>query len=256
MMYTGIFDTHAHYADPAFAADREELLSGLPAQGVTRVMLAGCSIADSRDCIALAAQYPHLWCAVGIHPEQVGGIAPDWFERLTALAAHEKVRAIGEIGLDYHYEGYDRSLQHAVLRQQLALAKELNLPVILHIRDAMGDALSLLHELRPRGVVHCFSGSAEVAMELVRLGLYIGIGGVLTYRNARKIVQAVEVIPADRLVFETDCPYLAPVPHRGERCDSRMIALTAERAAEIRHTDPQALIDLAAENGRMLFGLD
>lgn len=257
MMYTGIFDTHAHYTDPAFSEDRAELLASLPAQGVTRVMLAGCSIADSRACTALAEQYPHVWCAVGIHPEQISAAspAPGWYDTLQALAAHEKVRAIGEIGLDYHYPGYDRELQHAILRQQLRLAKELDLPVILHIRDAMGDALTLLRETRPRGVVHCFSGSAETARELVALGLYIGIGGVLTYRNARKVVQAVEAIPADRLLFETDCPYLAPVPHRGERCDSRMIALTAERAAEIRGTDAQALIHIAAENGRRLFDI-
>ena len=254
-MYTGIFDTHAHYADSSFDADRDALLSAQPSEGVDCVMLAGCSTADSRACIALAEQYPHVWCAAGIHPEQVDGLQPDWCEQIRTMAAHEKVLAIGEIGLDYHYEGYDRDLEHTVLEQQLLLARELDLPVILHIRDAMGDALEILRRMRPKGVVHCFSGSAETARELTALGLYIGIGGVLTYRNARKVVQAVEVIPEDRLVFETDCPYLAPVPYRGQRCDSRMIAAVAERAAEIRHTDPQRLIRIAAENGRRLFGI-
>ncbi|MBR3629745.1 MAG: TatD family hydrolase [Oscillospiraceae bacterium] len=255
-MYTGIFDTHAHYADSAFDADRETLLRSLPSEGVDCVMLAGCSTEDSRACIALAERYPHVWCAVGIHPEQVDALPPDWCEQLCSMAAHEKVCAIGEIGLDYHYEGYDRDLEHTILGIQLRLAKELDLPVILHIRDAMGDALELLRSMRPRGVVHCFSGSAETARELVSLGLYIGIGGVLTYKNARKVVQAVEIIPEDRLVFETDCPYLAPVPYRGKRCDSRMIAAVAERAAEIRHTDAQSLIRIAAENGRRLFDID
>ncbi|MBP0973495.1 MAG: TatD family hydrolase [Oscillospiraceae bacterium] len=254
-MYTGIFDTHAHYTDSTFDADRAALLGNFPAEGVACVMLAGCSVADSRRCTELAAQYPHVWCAVGIHPEQLDGLEPDWCEQLRAMAVHEKVRAIGEIGLDYHYEGYDRALEHEVLERQLALAKELDLPVILHIREAMGDALELLRRTRPRGVVHCFSGSAETARELVDLGLYIGIGGVLTYKNARKVVQAVAVIPEDRLLFETDCPYLAPVPYRGQRCDSRMIAAVAERAAEIRDTDAQTLIHTAAENARRLFGI-
>ena len=254
-MYTGIFDTHAHYADSSFDPDRAELLGSLPEEGVDCVMLAGCSVADSRACIALAEQYPHVWCAVGIHPEQVDGLQEDWYEQIKSMAVHEKVRAIGEIGLDYHYEGYDRDLEHAVLEQQLMLAKELRLPAILHIRDAMGDALGILRQMRPEGVVHCFSGSAETARELVSLGLYIGIGGVLTYKNARKVVEAMAVIPEEQLLFETDCPYLAPVPYRGKRCDSRMIAAVAERAAEIRGTDAQSLIRIAAENGRRLFGI-
>ena len=254
-MYTGIFDTHSHYADEAFDADRAELFRTFPSVGVERIMLAGCDIADTQACLALAEQYNYVWCAAGIHPGNLDTLTPGWADELERLAAHEKVRAIGEIGLDYHYDGYDKALQHEVLYKQLALAKKLDLPVVLHIRDAMGDAMEILRQTRPKGVVHCFSGSRESAEELVSMGLYIGIGGVLTYRNARKVVEAVEVIPDDRLLFETDCPYLAPVPYRGKRCDSRMIAATAERAAEIRGTDAQTLITLCAENGKRLFGI-
>lgn len=255
MPYTGIFDTHAHYCAGAFDADRREILAALPEAGVSHVMLCGCTPEDSADCLALAEAYPHIWCAVGIHPEHTGDLPADWFDRIRELAKGERVRAIGEIGLDYHFEGYDAALQRDVLIRQLLLARELDLPVILHIRDAMGDAMDILREYRPKGVIHCYSGSRETAREAVGLGLYLGFGGTLTYHNARRAVQTMREIPEDRILFETDCPYLAPEPHRGERCDSRMIAFTAERAAEIRGTDPQTLIDIARANGLRLFGM-
>jgi TatD DNase family protein len=253
-MYTNIFDTHAHYTDSAFDEDRDALLTALPSRGVRFVMLAGCSVEDTLRCITLSQQYDYIYCAAGVHPEYADcRLAPDWYGQLKALAQHEKVRAIGEIGLDYHYEGYDAAAQREVFVQQLELAQELELPVILHVRDAMEDALKILREYRPRGVMHCYSGSAETAKEILRLGLHISFTGVLTFKNARKSVETLALVPTDRLMLETDCPYMAPVPLRGKRCDSTMIAHTAERAAEIKGMEVQTLIDACTETGRRLF---
>lgn len=254
-MYQGIFDTHSHYTDAAFDADRETLLAALPSEGVSHVMLCGCTVQDSQASLALAERFSHVCCAVGVHPEQVGSLEDGWPEQLKALAANEKVRAIGEIGLDHHYEGYDAVLQRDVLIRQLELAASLELPVILHIRDAMGEAMEILREYRPKGVIHCYSGSRETAKEAVALGLYLGFGGTLTYRNARRAVETVEWLPPERMLLETDCPYLAPVPYRGKRCDSRMIARTAERAAEIRGTSAQEIIDTCRRNAFRLFDI-
>lgn len=255
-MYQGIFDTHAHYTDPAFDADREVLLGNFPQKGVSFVMLCGCTPSDSRAALALAEKFAHVYCAVGVHPENVNDLPSDWLAQIRELAASEKVRAVGEIGLDYHYEGYDAALQKRIFREQLELAKALDLPVILHIRDAMGDAMEILREYRPEGVIHCYSGSKETAKEAVSLGLHLGFGGTLTYKNARRAVETIEMLPPERILLETDCPYLAPVPHRGKRCDSRMIAYVAERAAEIRGTEPQEIIDICRNNALRLFRLE
>ncbi len=254
-MYTNIFDTHAHYSDSAFDEDREALLASMPEQGVSRILLASSSAEDSAANLALAEQFPHVYAAAGVHPECVDALEDGWLSRIRALAANEKVRAIGEIGLDYHYDGYDAALQKDVFVQQLQLAKELQMPVIVHIRDAMGDTLDILREFRPKGVVHCFSGSAESAKEILRLGMHISFTGVLTFKNARKSHEALAEVPLDRLMMETDCPYMAPVPFRGKRCDSRMIAYTAEKAAEIKGVDTQTLIDACCETGKRLFGI-
>lgn len=254
--YIGIFDTHSHYTDEAFDEDRDALLAGFPAQGVSHVMLCGCTPDDSLACLRLAERYPHVYCAVGLHPEHAGSLPEDWFERIRTLAEHPRVRAIGEIGLDYHYEGYDAAAQKDVLIRQLLLARELDLPVSLHVRDAMGDMMEILHTYQPKGVIHCFSGSPETAKEAVRLGLMLGFGGTLTFKNARRAVETMACIAPEHLLFETDCPYLAPVPYRGKRCDSRMIAYTAERAAEIKGMEPQALIDICRENAMRLFRID
>ena len=256
-MYQGIFDTHAHYTDAAFDADRTELLKRFPEEGVSHIMLCGCTTADSRDCLVLAGQFPYIYCAVGVHPENLEDLPEDWLEQIRAIAVSrpDKVRAIGEIGLDYHYEGYDAAFQKEVFTAQLRLAQELGLPVIIHIRDAMGDAMEILHEYRPQGVIHCFSGSKETAKEAVKLGLYLGFGGTLTYKNARRAVETAEILPLEHMLLETDCPYLAPVPHRGKRNDSRLIAHVAERAAEIRGITPQEVIDTCRENAMRLFGI-
>lgn len=253
-MYTNIFDTHAHYTDRAFDADREQLLTELPEKGVSLVMLAGCSTQDSAACAALAEQYDYIYAAAGVHPECVDTLPEDWLAQIRKIAeSSDKVRAIGEIGLDYHYEGFDAEKQKAVFISQLELAAELDLPVILHVRDAIGDAMEILRKYRPKGVMHCYSGSAETAKEILSLGLHISFTGVLTFRNARRALEVLELLPPERFMLETDCPYMAPVPFRGKRCDSSMIAHTAEKAAEIMGRDTQELIDCCCENGKRLF---
>lgn len=253
-MYRNIFDTHSHYADSAFDGDRDELLAALPDKGVRFAALAGSSMQDSAENVALAQKYGYIYAAVGVHPESVDETPSDYREKLTELVkSSEKVRAIGEIGLDYHYENYDRDKQILFFRQQLELASELSLPVIVHSRNASEDTLDILKEYRPAGVVHCFSGSAEVAKEVIKLGMYIGFTGVLTFKNAKKALRALEVVPLDRLLLETDCPYMAPEPLRGRRCDSSMICYTAEKAAQIKGVSTQELLDITCRNGMDLY---
>ena len=249
-MYRNIFDTHSHYADSAFDGDRDELLAALPDKGVRFAALAGSSMQDSAENVALAQKYGYIYAAVGVHPESVDETPSDYREKLTELVkSSEKVRAIGEIGLDYHYENYDRDKQILFFRQQLELARELSLPVIVHSRNASEDTLDILKEYRPAGVVHCFSGSAEVAREVIKLGMYIGFTGVLTFKNAKKALRALEAVPLDRLLLETDCPYMAPEPLRGRRCDSSMICCTAEKTAQIKGVSTQELLDITCRNG-------
>ena len=249
-MYRNIFDTHSHYADSAFDGDRDELLAALPDKGVRFAALAGSSMQDSAENVALAQKYGYIYAAVGVHPESVDETPSDYREKLTELVkSSEKVRAIGEIGLDYHYENYDRDKQILFFRQQLELARELSLPVIVHSRSASEDTLDILKEYRPAGVVHCFSGSAEVAKEVIKLGMYIGFTGVLTFKNAKKALRTLEAVPPDRLLLETDCPYMAPEPLRGRRCDSSMICYTAEKAAQIKGVSTQELLDITCRNG-------
>lgn len=255
-MYHNIFDTHAHYTDHAFDEDRDELLHSLPDKGVRYVMLAGCDVEDSKACAALADRYDYIYAAAGVHPENLENLPSDWLSQLRRLAEENpKIRAIGEIGLDYHYEGYDADRQKEVFIAQLRLAKELDLPVILHVRDAVGDAMEILRKYRPKGVMHCYSGSAETAKEVLSLGLHISLTGVLTFKNARKAIEVLELVPTDRFMFETDCPYMAPVPFRGKRCDSSLIAHTAERAAEIKGMDTQEMLNACCETGMKLFGI-
>ncbi len=254
-MYTNIFDTHSHYNDHAFDEDRDVLLASMPERGVSRILLAGCDSVDSEENLRIAERYDYVYTSVGVHPGCLDDLPSDWMDTLRRLTASEKVRAIGEIGLDYHYEPYDAVLQKEIFIAQLELAKELDLPVILHVREAMGDAMDILRKYRPKGVMHCYSGSAETAKELIAMGMHISFTGVLTFKNARRALEALEAIPMDRLMLETDCPYMAPVPLRSKRCDSSMIAYTAEKAAEIKGMDTQALIDICCENGKKLFGI-
>ena len=253
---TGIFDTHAHYADSAFDDDRYELLEKLPSQGIELVMLASAGIDDTKMNSELAAKYGYVYAAAGIHPENEDNTPENYIDIVRdTIKNNPKIKAVGEIGLDYHYDGYDRDRQIMLFTQQLELAQELELPVIVHSRDAWEDTMDILKKYRPEGVVHCFSGSAEIAVEILKLGMYIGFTGVLTFKNAKKALRALEAIPTDRLLLETDCPYMAPVPFRGKRCDSSMIPYTAEKAAEIKGISTQEIIDIACTNGKKLFDI-
>ena len=249
-----IFDSHSHYTDEAFDADRDALLSAFPDRGIVCCMVCGTDLQTSADCNALAEQYPSLLItAAGVHPESPEPPA-DYLDSLRELAKHPAVHAIGEIGLDYHYENYDKSLQIRVLREQLALAKALDLPVILHCRDAIGDMLEILREFAPLdGVMHCFPGSAETAQEVLNMGLYIGFTGVITFKNAKKPLSALRSVPLDRLLIETDCPYMAPVPYRGQRCDSTMLTETAAVMAREKGVSAAEMCRITAENAARLF---
>ena len=254
MKYYNIFDSHSHYDDAAFDPDRDELLAALPGRGVCHVVDCGADLPSSRKAIALAERYPWISAAAGIHPECAKDAPEDWEALLGALLSSDRIVAVGEIGLDYHFkENAPREIQRDLFERQILLAKKRGLPVIVHDRDAHGDTMELLKRHRPAGVIHCFSGSAEMAAEAVRLGLYIGIGGSVTFRNARVPLEVVKSLPRDRLLLETDCPYLAPVPFRGKRNDSSLIPRAAEKVAEIRGEDAQEVIDYAKENAERLF---
>ncbi|WP_024860859.1 TatD family hydrolase [Ruminococcus flavefaciens] len=254
---TGIFDTHAHYADSAFDEDREQVLAELPEKGVKLVMLAASGLDDSAENSLLSQKYGYVYAAAGVHPESVDETTDGYLDSLREMiAANNKIKAVGEIGLDYHYDGYDRDLQIRFFREQLAFANELDMPVIVHSRDAVEDTVDILSEYRPKGVVHCFSGSAETAKEILKLGMYIGFTGVLTFKNAKKALKALAEVPMDKLLMETDCPYMAPEPFRGRRCDSSMIAYTAAKAAEIKGVSVQELIDITCKNGMTMYGIN
>lgn len=250
-----LFDTHAHYDARQFDADRDEVLSALPGQGVELVVNPGCDLASSREAVELSARYPFLYAAVGVHPEECAGWRDSDVDELRTLAAGPKVVAVGEIGLDYYWpENPPRELQKRAFRGQMALAEELDLPVIVHDREAHGDSLDIVREFpRVRGVFHCFSGSVEMALELVRRGWMISFTGVLTYKNARKAVEAARAVPLERLMIETDSPYMAPVPHRGERNHSGLVAHTCRRLAEVKGIDPEECARITLENGRRFF---
>ena len=252
----GIFDSHAHYDDERFDADRDELLESIHREGVEYIMTIGADLPTSYAARELAERYDFVYFAAGIHPEQAGDAPENYLEELKALAAHPKCRAIGEIGLDYYWaENPPKERQMELFRQQVLLAKELGLPVIIHDREAHADTLALLRELHPAGVLHCFSGSVEMAKEVAALGMYLGFTGAITFKNARKAPQAASAVPADRLLIETDCPYMAPEPYRGKRCDSSMLPRVAERLAEIRGVTPEEIIASTCRNAKRLFGI-
>lgn len=251
-----IFDSHAHYDDRAFDEDRFELLESMNEKNVGKIINCGCSVKSSETAAALAERFPFIYSASGIHPEDIPAEKEDEevFEKIKEFAQREKCVAIGEIGLDYHWDdAAPRERQIYWFKKQLSLAKERSLPVIVHDRDAHADTLEILGEFKPEGVVHCFSGSAEMASEIIKMGMYIGLGGAVTFKNARKPLKVAESIPLDRLLLETDCPYMAPVPFRGKRCDSSLIAYTAEKIAEVRGITADEVIKAARENTERLF---
>ncbi|MGI6256412.1 MAG: TatD family hydrolase [Acutalibacter sp.] len=252
-----IFDSHAHYDDSQFDQDREQLLGWvLPEKGVVGILNMGSDLASCRTTLELTRRYDYIYGGMGIHPECARELPEDWLDQLRTLLKEPKVVAIGEIGLDYHWlDECPKDRQQEVFAAQLELAEELALPVVIHDREAHGDTLEFLKKYKPAGVVHCFSGSWETAKEILGLGMYIGLGGVVTFKNARHAVEVAQKLPLERLLLETDAPYMAPVPCRGKRNDSSLIAFVAEKIGELRGMDPQAVLDIAAENTCKLFGI-
>ena len=250
-----LFDTHAHMDDRAFDEDRAQLLAALPEQGLALVMNPGCSLASSRNVVKIAANYDYIYAAVGSHPDVADEVNEAVIEEYRTLCKlNPKVKAIGEIGLDYHYEDIPREIQLKAFRMQMELARELNLPVIVHERDAHEDGMAVIREFpEVTGVFHCYSGSAEMARQLVNMGWYIGFTGVLTFKNARKAVEVAASIPLDRIVLETDCPYMAPEPFRGKRNDPGKLYRMAEKLAEIRGLTVEEIHNITLENGKRLY---
>lgn len=254
-MYGNIFDSHAHYTDKSFNDDREIMLGSLRESGVCGVINCGADIESSVFSLELAKKYPFIYAACGVHPEEVETVDKDYTVTLRNLAKNEECVAIGEIGLDYYWRQDTKSQQKEMFENQIVLAKELNLPIIVHDREAHNDTLEILKKHKPEGVLHCFSGSVETAKEVLKLGMYIGLGGAVTFKNARKAVEVAEMLPLDRLLLETDCPYMAPVPMRGKRNNSTYISYIAEKIAEIKGLDPQTVLDVTTENTKKLFNI-
>jgi TatD DNase family protein len=248
------FDSHAHLDDRAFRDDREEILDGLTDAGVGYLMNIGCDLPSSLRSIDLAHRFPFIWAAVGSHPDDAAQVNDVRIALYRQMCSDERVKAIGEIGLDYHYEDPPREIQLPAFRKQLELAAELDLPVIVHEREAHADGMELIREFPTvTGVFHCYSGAVEMAKELVSRGWYIGFTGVVTFKNARKAVEVAQTIPLDRILIETDCPYMAPEPHRGRRNDSRWVPLVARKIAEIRGLPLEAVEEATTENAMRLF---
>jgi TatD DNase family protein len=249
-----IFETHAHYDDPRFDADREELLSSLPAAGIGRVINVGADMASSRSSLELAEAYDFIYAAVGVHPSETTPLTEADMDELAKLCRQPKVAAIGEIGLDYHFEDSNRELQRKWFERQLRLASDAGLPVIIHSRDAAAETFDMIKASGVRrGVIHCYSGSAEMAADYVRMGFYLGIGGMVTFKKTRRLREVVEKIPLEHLLLETDCPYLAPEPHRGERNSSKFLTFITSRIADIKNITDNSVERITAENASALF---
>ena len=251
-----IFDTHAHYDDDAFDEDRDELLSGMAAKNVEYIVNVGAHMASSKRSVELAEKYPFVYAAVGVHPDEVGELDEEKFAKLREWTNHEKVKAVGEIGLDYYWDKEGHDLQKHWFMRQMELAHESNLPMIVHSREAAKDTLDMVIAAKPlnlSGIIHCYSYSVEQAREYLNMGYYIGIGGVLTFKNAKKLKEVAEYAPLSQIVLETDCPYLAPTPFRGKRNDSSMIAYVAEELAAIKNMPVEEVLRITNENGKKLY---
>lgn len=254
---TMVFETHAHYDDEQFDLDREELLSSMPEQGVGTIVNVSATYESCRRVVDLVQKYPFMYAAVGIHPDEVGSLNEERFQQMKELCKQEKVVAVGEIGLDYYWDNESHDVQKEWFVRQLDLARELNLPVLIHSREAAADTMEIMkeHGQGLRGVIHCYSYSKEQAKEYVKMGYYIGVGGVVTFKNARKLKETVEEIPLTSIVLETDCPYLAPVPFRGKRNNSSYIKYVAEEIAEIKGISYEAVVEQTEKNARDLYNL-
>jgi len=252
-----LFDTHAHLLSEKFDADREALINELPARGLVGCIEVGTDIEFSGKAQQLAERTDYIWAAVGVHPHDASDAPDDYIERLTEIAARPKVTAIGEIGLDYHYDFSPRDVQRRVFERQLELAQRLGLPVIIHMREATQDTLAMLREHKGiKGVMHCFSGSAETAEVCVGMGLYVSFTGSVTFKNARKVVEAAAAVPPERLMAETDCPYLSPEPVRGRRNDPTNVRYVLEKLAEIKGVPADEMAEINIRNARELFGIE
>lgn len=253
-----IFDTHAHYDDEAFDEDRETLFSDMRKRGVEYIVNIGASIASTKKTLELVDRYPFIYGAVGVHPSETGELTLEDLEWLRMEAKKAKVVAIGEIGLDYYWTEPDRETQKKWFTRQLKLAQELKLPVVIHSRDAAKDTLDILKawdEHKTKGVIHCFSYTWEIAREYLSMDYYFGIGGVLTFKNARKLVEAVERIPIERILLETDCPYLAPEPYRGKRNQSDYIYYVADKLAQLKSLSREEVLEITEKNAREFYGI-
>lgn len=250
-----IFDSHAHYDDHAYDVDLDETVTSMQKNGVAGIINCGVNYESSKQCVELAKKYDIFYSAVGVHPEDLYKNQSFEPQKLQSLIAEKKTVAIGEIGLDYHWDTHPAEVQKRWFLDQLEFAKEVDLPVIVHDREAHGDTLDILKSTRPKGVLHCFSGSVEMAREILKLGMYIGIGGVVTFKNARKTVEVVKELPLDRLLLETDAPYLSPEPFRGKRNTSDLIYFTALKIAEIKGISEKDVLKASIENIKRLFSI-
>lgn len=251
------FDTHAHYDDERFDADRHELLAAFPQMGVDILLNPGCDALTSAKAVEYANTYPHVYAAVGWHPHEADSFDEHGAELIRQWCADAKVRAIGEIGLDYYYDFSPRERQREVFRAQMALARELGKPVIIHDREAHGECMEIIREFPDvKGVFHCYSGSAEMGRQLLDMGWYLSFTGAITFKNARKALETIEICPMDRIMIETDSPYLAPVPHRGKRNDSRELKYVVEKIAEVKGISPEEVARITLENGKRFFGIE
>ena len=253
-----IFDTHAHYDDDAFDEDRDVLLSGMREQNVEYIVNVGASMASSERSIKLAEKYPFVYAAVGVHPDEVGELDEKKFAKLREWTNHEKVKAVGEIGLDYYWDKEKHDLQKHWFMRQMELASEVKLPMIVHSREAAKDTLDMVIAAKPlnlSGIIHCYSYSVEIAREYLNMGYYLGIGGVLTFKNAKKLKEVAEYTPLSQIVLETDCPYLAPVPFRAKRNDSSKLSYVVEELAAIKQVPVEEVIRITNENGRRLYNI-
>ena len=251
------FDTHAHYDDESFDQDRHELLAKMPDSGVGLILDPGCDEASSLRAMTYAEMYPYVYAAVGWHPQQCSSFDSESPDKIRNWARNEKVRAIGEIGLDYYYDYTPVEMQREVFAAQMGLAQELGLPVIVHDRDAHGDSMDIVRAFPGvRGVFHCYSGSAEMARQLLDLGWDLSFTGAITFKNARRAIETIEMCPMDRIMIETDSPYLTPVPFRGRRNDSRMLIYIAEKIAQVKGLSTAEVERLSYENGRRFFGIE
>ena len=247
-------ESHAHYDDERFDEDRDTLLASFPAEGIETVVNASSDIKSSKASIALSEKYPFFYAAVGVHPHEVENITEADIDELRELSKHPKVVAIGEIGLDYYYDLSPRDLQRHWFKRQLELADELKMPVIIHSRDAAQECFDIIKNSNVRnGVIHCYSGSAEMAEEYIKMGFYIGVGGSLTFKNNKKGVETVERIPIEKILIETDSPYLAPVPYRGKRNDSRLLKYVVERISQIKNIPENDICNITKNNAQNLF---